>query len=116
MMSIEPGSRDGTFRLANGDRDLTFDWSIAEDEDVTLCTYNVPEFDRLTTLPDPRPRTDVLRMERPGDLKYVGYYGWVGGRWQPISSLTSLRSLLDGTPPAASPDVGPAMQMFETSV
>ena len=44
--SIEPGSRDGIFRLANGDRDLTFDWSIAEDEDVNLCSYNVPEFDQ----------------------------------------------------------------------
>ena len=114
--SIESGSRDGAFRLRDGDRDLTFDRSVAEDEDVTLCSYNVPEFDRLTSLPDPRPRTDILRLARHGDRKVVGYFGLVDRRWQPIRLLVSLRTLLDRMPPAEAPDVGPVIRMFETSL
>ena len=115
-MSIGPGSRDGTFRLANGDRDLTFDQSIAEDGDVNLCSYNVPEFDRLMALPSPRPRPDILRLERHGDRKVVGYYGWTDGRWELIRSLAKLRSLLDGSPPSEARDVGPAMRIFESAL
>lgn len=114
--SVEPGNRDGTFRLVDGDRDLTFDRSIAEDEDVTLCTYNVPEFERLMSLPEPRPRADLLRLERHADRKVVGYYGWVDGRWQPIRSLAALRSQLNGMLPAEEPDAGPAVIVFEGSL
>ena len=114
--SIEHGSEDGTFRLADGDRDLTFDRSIAEDEDVTLCSYSVPEFERLMSLPEPRPRTDLLRFERHLDRKVVGYYGWVDGRWQPIRTLAGLRSQLDGMPPAEAPEAGPAVRVFESTL
>ena len=116
VTSTEPGSRDDTFRLANGDRDLTFDRSVAEDEGVTLCSYNLPEFDRLMALPNPRPRSDLLRLERQGDREVVGYYGWTGGSWSAIKSMDSLRSLLEGSPPTEVPDVGPASRMFEESV
>ena len=114
--SIEPGSRADTFRVANGDRDLTFDRSIAEDEDITLCTYSVPEFECLMSQPEPRPRTDLLRLERQVDRKVVGYYGWVDGRWQPIRTLTGLRSQLDGMPPAEAPEAGPAVRVFESTL
>ena len=114
--SIEPGSRADTFQVVDGDRELTFDRSIAENEDITLCTYNVPEFERLMSLPEPRPRTDLLRLERHVDQKVVGYYGWVGGRWQPIRTLTGLGSQLGGLPPAEAPDAGPAVRMFEYSL
>ena len=114
--SIEPASRDDPFRAVKGDRDLTFDRSIAEDEDFTLCTYNVPEFERLMSFPEPRPRTNLLRLERQADRKVIGYYGWVDGRWQQIRSLEGLRSLLDSITSAEVPDVGPAMRMFQSSV
>ena len=114
--SIEPGSADGTFRLVDGDRELTFDRSVAEDEDIALCTYNVPEFERLMSLPEPRPRTDLLRLERHVGRKMVGYYGWVDGRWQPIRTLTSLRTLLNGSPPAEAVEAVPAIRMFESSL
>ena len=114
--SIEPGSRADTFRVANGDRDLTFDRSIAEDEDITLCTYSVPEFESLMSQPEPRPRTDLLRLERQVDRKVVGYYGWVDGRWQPIRTLARLRSQLDGMPPAEAPEAGPAVRVFESTL
>ena len=116
IMSTGPGDMDGTFRLTNGDRDLTFDRSVAENEDVTLCTYNVPEFGRLMALPDPRPRSDILRLERQeAARKVVGYYGWVDGRWRAVNSLSALRVLLDATPPDETPDAGSALQMFENS-
>ena len=114
--SIEPGSRADTFRLVDGDRDLTFDRSIAEDEDITLCTYKVPEFERLMSQPEPRPRTDLLRLERQLDRKVVGYYGWVDGQWQPIKSLSDLRSLLEVTPSGGRPDSSSAILMFEKSL
>ena len=114
--STELGSKPDTFRLVGGDRDLTFDHSIAEDEDITLCTYNVPEFERLMSLPEPRPRTDLLRLVRQVDRKVVGYYGWVDGRWQPIRKLTVLRSQLDGMPPAEAPEAGPAVRVFESTL
>ena len=38
------------------------------------------------------------------------------GRWQPIRSLDSPRSLIDISPPADAPDVAQAMQTFETSL
>ena len=114
--SVEPGNRDGTFRVTNGDRDLTFDRSIAEDEDITLCTYNTPEFERLMSLPEPRPRTDLLRLERYVDRKVVGYYGWVDGRWQQIRTLAGLRSQLDDRPLTKAPDAGSAVIMFENSL
>ena len=114
--SIELGSAAGAFRLAGGARDLTFDRAIAEDEDVILCTYSVAEFDRLMSLPDPRPRADILRLERRGDSRIIGYYGWRDGRWSPMMSLNSLRRLLDSSPPIETPDTGPAMRMFEDSI
>ena len=114
--TITPGTADGTFRLANGDRELTFDRSIAEDEDVILCTYNVAEFEQLMTLPHPRPRADILRLERQGDRKVVGYYGWRDGRWSPVNSLRDLRALLDGTPPKGTPDAKPVMQLFDNAL
>ena len=113
--SIEHGSEDGTFRLVDGDQDLTFDRSIAEEEDIALCTYSVPEFERLMSLPEPRPRVGLLRLGKQVDRKMVGYYGWMDGRWQPIKSLVSLRSLLDSTPPAEAMDIGQAVRMFETT-
>ena len=114
--STEPGSRDGTFRLPNGDRDLTFDRSVAEDGDVNLCSYNVPEFERLMALSEPRPRPDLLRLERQGDRKVVGYYGWTGGRWGPVKSLDALHSTLNQSPPVGTPDATPALRMFENSL
>lgn len=114
--SIEPRSRADTFRLVDGNRDLTSVHSIAEDECVALCTYNVPEFERLMSLPEPRPRTDLLRLERHMDRKVVGYYGWVDGRWQPIRSLAGLRSQLGGMPPAVVPEAALAVRMFESTL
>ena len=67
------------------------------------------------SLPEPRPRTDLLRLERHVGRKMVGYYGWVDGRWQAIRSLAGLRSQLGGLPPAEAPEVGPAVRMFESS-
>ena len=114
--AIKSGSAEGTFCLANDGRDLTFDSSVAENEEVILCTYNVPEFDRLMSLPGPRPRADILRLERHGDRKIVGYYGWRDGRWRPVNSLSGLRTLLDNVPPTETPDAVPAMRMFKESM
>ena len=114
--STELGGGPDTFRIVDGDRDLTFDRSVAEDEDVILCTYNVPEFERLMCLPEPRPRADLLRLERHVDRKVVGYYGWVNGCWQPIRSLVGLRSQLDGGPPTETIDSDSAIRLFEKSV
>ena len=115
---IQPGDRNGTFRLAaGGSRDLTFDRSLAEHEDVTLCTYNVPEFDRLMALPDPRPRSNIVRLESGVTERKVGYYGWNDG-WSEISSLAELQSLLDQPlhRDYLETDVAPARRMFEGSL
>ena len=84
--SIEPGGRDDTFQVVDGDRELPFDQSVAENEAITLCTCNVPEFERMMSLSEPRPRTDFLRLERQVDWKVVGCYGWTddgsrSGHW-----------------------------------
>ena len=114
--SIEHGSRADTFHLVDGDRDLTFDRSTAKDEDVTLCIYGVPEFERLMSLLEPRPRADLLRLEKQVDRNVVGYYGWVDGRWQPVRSLAGLRSQLDGMPPDEATEAGPAVRVFESTL
>ena len=114
--STELGGGPDTFRIVDGDRDLTFDRSVAEDEDVILCTYNIPEFERLMCLPEPRPRTDILRLEKQVGRKMVGYYAWVDGRWQAIRTLSGLRSHLGSMPPAESPDAVPAVRVFESTL
>ena len=67
-------------------------------------------------LPDPRPRRDILRLERHGDGKVVGYYGWTDGRWVPVNSLTELRLLMDSKPIIEAPDAHTAMLMFGNSL
>ena len=113
---IKRGNEDGTFRLANGSRVLTLDRSISDSEGVTLCTYNVPEFDRLMSLPDPRPRSNIMRLEKNEGYKAVGYYGWADGRWNPINSLDDLRSMLDRSASGKTPNTAPALKMFDESL
>ena len=114
---VQPTEVDGAFQLKDGSRDLTFDRSVAEHEEVTLCTYNVPEFDRLMALPDPRPRPNIVRLESGRDGKTVGYYGW-DDRWRKIASLSALRTQLER--PLAREnqdiDVTQAKRMFQNSL
>ena len=109
----DSGTEGGTFRLPNSERLLTMDISHAGVDDATLCTYNVTEFDTLMSLPDPRPRPDILRLERNGDRKTVGYYGWANGDWARVTSLGELQSLLDAVPPNKGPDTAPAIRLFD---
>lgn len=115
-MMIKSGTEKGVFRLDGGSRYLTLDRSIAESEDVTLCTYNVPEFDDLMSLPDPRPRSNIVRLERNEGRRSVGYYGWADGRWNAVSSLDGLRSMLGRSPSGTTPDTAPAVSLFENSL
>ena len=114
---VQPAEVDGTFRLTDGSRDLTFDRSLAEHEDVTLCTYNVSEFDRLMALPDPRPRPNIVRLESGRDSKTIGYYGWDDG-WRRIDSLAKLRTQLERPPNREYQDIDVtlARRMFENSL
>lgn len=113
---IEPNDENGTFRLVDSDRALTFDRLIAESKDATLCTYSVPEFERLMSLPDPKHRSDIVRLQSDRNQKLVAYYGWADGSWNPIRSLESLRVTLHSLPPSTLPDTGPALRMFESSL
>ena len=113
---IRPGSEDGTFHVPNSQRLLTLDTSSAESDGVTLCTYNVEEFDRLMSLPAPRPRSNILRLESNGEQKTVGYYGWANGGWRRVTSLGELQSLLDAAPPNKAPDTAPTMRLFEEAL
>ena len=116
MDQIKPGKANGAFRLDDGKRDLTFDRSVAEREGVMLCAYNVPEFDDLMALSEPRPRANVLRLESRRDGKAIAYYGWNDG-WSQITTLAELRTALDRQPPRDRRriDVSPAQAMFERS-
>ena len=113
---FEPSSENGTFHLGDSGQHLTLDTSVAEADHVTLCSYNTTEFDRLVSLPSPRPRSNILRLERNGEQTTIGYYGWANGDWRRVTSLDGLLSLLDATPPGKMPDAKPAMRMFEESL
>ncbi len=113
---IRPGNEDGTFHLQNNQRLLTFDTSIAESDGVTLCTYNISEFDRLTSLPTPRPRPDILRLESNREQQTIGYFGWNRGDWRCVTSLNELKSLLDATQPNKAPDTASAARLFKEVV
>ena len=107
---------DGTFRLAREPGMFTMEPALAEAEDVTFCSYNAPAFDRVMALPEPRPRSNIVRLERGGSPKQVAYYGWSDGSWRRVKSLSELRSFLESTPPEHPPDTTPAMSMFENAV
>ena len=113
---FEPGNENGTFHLGGSGQHLTMDTSVAEADHVTLCSYNTTEFDRLVSLPSPRPRSNILRLERNGEQTTIGFYGWANGDWRRVTSLDGLLSLLDATPPGKMPDAKPAMRMFEESL
>ena len=107
---------DGTFRLAREPGMFTMEPALAEAEDVTFCSYNAPAFDRVMALPEPRPRSNIVRLERGGSPKQVAYYGWSDGSWRRVKSLSELRSFLESTPPEHPPDTAQAMSMFENAV
>ena len=113
---FEPSSENGTFHLRGSGQHLTMDTSVAEADHVTFCSYNTAEFDRLVSLPTPRPRSNILRLERNGEQTTIGYYGWTKGDWRRVTSLDGLRSLLDVAPSSEAPNAEPAMRMFEESL
>ena len=104
---------DGTFRLASEPGMFTMEPALAESEDVTFCSYNAPAFDRVMALPEPRPRSNVVRLERGGSPRQVAYYGWSDGSWRRVSSLGELRSFLETSPSGINPDTTPAIRMFQ---
>jgi len=113
---VERGNEDYTFRLTEGSRVMTMDRTVAESGEAALFTYNVPEFDSLMSLPDPRPRSGIVRLEGNEGRKVVGYFGWAVGRWNPIRSLDDLLSMLELAPASKAPNTTQAVQMFEESV
>ena len=113
---LEPDSEGGSFRLPGGEEELTMDAAVAGAKDVSLCTYNVPTFERLMALAATRPRLNVARLERNGEPKTIGYYGWANGNWRRVRSLDELRAFLNAAPPDKVPDIAPAMGMFEEAL
>ena len=106
---------DGTFRLPREGGLFTTNPAFAESEDVTFCSYNTPAFGRVMALPEPHPRSNMIRLERVGTSKQVGYYGWSDASWRRVKSLIELRSFLEAMPPDHPPDTAQAIRMFEST-
>ena len=113
--SIGEQGRDGIFQLAHEHRVFTMEPALAESEDVLFCSYNAPAFGRVVALPEPHPRSDIVRLEKGGSPKIVGYYGWSAGSWRRVKSLSELMTFLESTPPELPPDATPAIRMFENA-
>ena len=106
---------DGTFWLSEEQGMFTTNPALAESEDVTLCSYNVPAFGRVVALPEPHLCPNIIRLERGGSSKQVAYYGWSQDGWRRVDSLSELRSFLESTPPEHPPDTAQAISMFENA-
>ena len=105
--------RDGTFQLPDEQGVFTTEPALAESEDVLFCSYNAPAFGRVIALPEPHPRSNIIRLEKGGSPKLVAYYGWSAGSWRMVKSLGELRTFLESTPPDLPPDATPAIGMFQ---
>jgi len=69
---------------------------------------------KLTDLPPPPARPDLARLERVVDgVRWVGYYRFRRGSWEPAPTLKDLKEALEEPPPATPPDIGPAQRQFE---
>jgi len=87
---------------------------VADEEGLRCIPYDQAAAPRPANLPPPPVRPDLVRLERTENgVRWVGYYRFRGGSWEPVPTIRRLADALEGPSPEGPIDVSLAQQQFE---